>query len=177
MHKVKIGERELYARDGQLLSELLLDEKIPVDHPCGGRGVCKKCTVLVNGKEELSCRYEIHSDITVVPPAEEEILSEHGAVIGTGKEGGVCLALDIGTTSLALALISESGEIIEVTTRKNPQTAFGADVMSRISYAEENSVVPMQTVLIKAIRFWLKGCFQLVAQAMKPKLLKFYNVE
>lgn len=151
MHKVRIGESEFFAKDGQLLSELLLDEKIPVDHPCGGRGVCKKCTVLVNGKPELACRYEIRSDITVVPPTEEDILSEHGAVIGGEGQTGICLALDIGTTSLALALISESGDIIKVTTRKNPQTAFGADVMSRIGYAEENTVAPMQAVLIEAI--------------------------
>ncbi|MBQ8719767.1 MAG: DUF4445 domain-containing protein [Clostridia bacterium] len=151
MHKVTIGEKEFFAKDGQLLSQLLGEQEIFVDHPCGGRGVCKKCTVLVNGKEELACRYEIRSDITVTPPEAADILSEHGARIDGEGQDGVSLALDIGTTSLALALISKDGEIIKVLTRKNPQTAFGADVMSRISYAKENSVAPMQAVLIKTV--------------------------
>lgn len=46
------------------------------------------------------------------------------------------LALDIGTTSLAAALIDlDSGRTVAVEAETNPQVRFGADIMSRIAYA------------------------------------------
>lgn len=49
------------------------------------------------------------------------------------------LALDIGTTTVALALIDmEKGEIIDVASCYNSQIAYGDDVITRIVYAIEN---------------------------------------
>ena len=47
MHKVVIGNKQIEAEDGLLLSELFLRHGIAVEHPCGGMGTCKKCLVLV----------------------------------------------------------------------------------------------------------------------------------
>lgn len=52
----------------KLLSELLGLSDIHIDKPCGGRGACKKCTVIVDGREELSCRYVVSRDAEVVVP-------------------------------------------------------------------------------------------------------------
>jgi uncharacterized 2Fe-2S/4Fe-4S cluster protein (DUF4445 family) len=50
------------------------------------------------------------------------------------------LAVDIGTTKLALYLVNLlSGEICEKTGEMNPQIAYGEDVISRIDYANENT--------------------------------------
>ena len=73
MYKVKIGDEVIYAEGGEILSDVLLKHKKPVEHPCGGRGTCKKCKVNVNGKEELSCRYVINSDIEVSLSGTENI--------------------------------------------------------------------------------------------------------
>lgn len=52
----------------------------------------------------------------------------------------VGLAVDIGTTKLAAYLVDlETGETLAKAGAMNPQIAYGEDVISRISYANENS--------------------------------------
>ena len=49
------------------------------------------------------------------------------------------LAVDIGTTSVAVSLVDlNSGQLIRVVSHENGQTAYGADVISRIFYAQES---------------------------------------
>ncbi len=152
MHRVKIGEEIFYAEDGTGLSEILIKNKKSVTHPCGGRGTCKKCTVVINGKETLSCQYKIHSDIEVILPEKENILSATGAEEDGIVTENLCLALDIGTTTLALSLVSlDEKKIIRTITRANPQRVFGADVMTRIDYCSKNSVKDLEKVLTDEI--------------------------
>jgi len=157
MHKISINNEITLVPDGAILSDILIKSGKRLPHLCGGKGTCKKCLVLVNGKEELSCQYEIKSDIDVVTPEITEILSETGA-----KESGTitencCLVLDIGTTTLALALISlDEKEIIKVIARTNPQRAFGADVMTRIDWCRKNGISGLNSFLIDEINEMVK---------------------
>ena len=168
MFKVIIDGKTFSAFDGQRLSDFLVDAEVSVPHPCGGRGVCQKCAVEVNGQTELSCRYEIHSDITVRIPRHTEIASDTGAVETGVSTEDVCFALDIGTTTLALALVSlDKGEIVKVLTRTNPQTAFGADVMSRIDYCSKNGVGKLQKAVTERIS-------QMVAQFALPSPVRMF---
>jgi len=49
------------------------------------------------------------------------------------------VAVDIGTTSIAVALVDlNQGNILKVVSAENEQTAYGADVISRITYARES---------------------------------------
>ncbi|MDP4125733.1 MAG: ASKHA domain-containing protein [Bacillota bacterium] len=49
------------------------------------------------------------------------------------------VAVDIGTTSVAVALIDLlQGTVVKVVSTENQQTAYGADVISRISYANDS---------------------------------------
>jgi len=49
------------------------------------------------------------------------------------------VAIDIGTTSVAVALVDlNRGNILKVVSAENEQTAYGADVISRITYARES---------------------------------------
>lgn len=49
------------------------------------------------------------------------------------------IALDIGTTSVAAALVNlNTGQVVKVLSLENAQTIYGADVISRISYAVES---------------------------------------
>jgi uncharacterized 2Fe-2S/4Fe-4S cluster protein (DUF4445 family) len=55
------------------------------------------------------------------------------------------LAVDIGTTSVAVSLIDlNNAKIIKVLSAENEQTSFGADVISRISYAGESREKKLQ---------------------------------
>lgn len=156
MHKVIINGETQYENDGTLLSDIFIKSGKSVDHPCGGKGTCKKCVVTVNGKEELSCQYIIKSDISVSLPDRDDIISETGAN-ETGKiTYNLCYALDIGTTTLALALVSlDEGKIIKVITRTNPQRTFGADVMTRIDYCRKNGVEKINSLLISEINLMI----------------------
>ena len=157
MPKVKIDGEFFNAEKGELLSNILIKAKKATPHPCGGMGVCKKCTVFVNGKKELSCQYKITDDAVV------ELLDEGSFLEAALKKDGhvtenVCFCLDIGTTTLALALVSQDEKkIIDVKTAPNPQRKFGADVISRIAFCKENGVEKLQEPLIEAVNSLLSA--------------------
>lgn len=49
------------------------------------------------------------------------------------------IAVDIGTTSVAVSLVDlNSAQLVGVASQENGQTAYGADVISRIAYAQES---------------------------------------
>ena len=152
MHKVSFNNRIVEVADGTILSDILMKSGEVLPHPCGGKGNCRKCLVLVNGKEELSCQYKIKSDIVVVLPENDDIFSETGVEESRKVTQNTCLCLDIGTTTLALALISlDNKNIIKVKTATNPQRAYGSDVITRIEYSNKNGVFELQKCLIKEI--------------------------
>ena len=152
MYRITLKNEILYAREGEKLGDVLLKNGKYVDHPCAGKGTCKKCTVLVNGQPQLSCQYVVNGDIEVSLPEKYEIVSETGAENSGKKTAEMCFALDIGTTTLALSLISvDEKSIIKTVTRTNPQKMYGADVISRIEYCRSNSYLPLQKVLIDEI--------------------------
>ncbi|MGN1315557.1 MAG: ASKHA domain-containing protein [Acutalibacteraceae bacterium] len=152
MHNVTIDNKTVQVPDGTVLSEVLMKHGKTLPHLCGGRGTCKKCSIYVNGKEKLSCQYKVKSDIVVFVPENKEILSETGAKESGEITENCCLTLDIGTTTLALALISlNSKNVIKVVTRTNPQRSFGGDVMTRIERCRKNGISDLQAILIDKV--------------------------
>ncbi len=133
------NEKLITVEKGTVLMNVLKENNTAVEHLCGGIGLCKKCVVLVNGKQELSCKYVINEDIIVEENVQGDIASFSG-VLETGKIGkNNCFCLDIGTTTLALALVNlDDCSAIKVKTATNPQRAFGGDVISRIDYSMKN---------------------------------------
>ena len=125
---------------GSALMSTLRNNHIFLDSPCGGNGTCKKCKVIVNGKEVLACQTIIDRDMTVELP---EYTGLHILQDGTcgiqqlnPEAPGYLLAFDIGTTSLVCFLLSpKNGAELSKSSMLNPQAAFGADVISRIQSA------------------------------------------
>jgi len=148
------GRSETFCFEGSvLLSDLLASHGYFVPHPCGGRGTCGKCTVLLNGRPVLACRTLVSEDGEVLLPEKESISS----VSGTEETGHLteecCLCLDIGTTTLALSLVSlDEKAVVRTVTAPNPQRAFGADVISRIDCCTKNGVSDLQNALLEALR-------------------------
>ena len=132
----------LSADPGESLMELLRRAGAAPDAPCGGQGTCGKCRVLVNGIRQLACQTAVTGDITVHLPeksANEQILTA-GIPIHTAVSpvcpGAYHLAYDIGTTTVACYLLDgQTGHICAKASTHNPQSAFGADVISRIRHA------------------------------------------
>ncbi len=166
MHKVTVNGKAEYAPHGTRLSDIINKSDKGVEHLCGGKGICKKCTVTVDGKPELSCRYKVESDITVCFDEKGEIFSETGAYQSATVTDNVCYALDIGTTTLALALVSlDEKKIIKAITRTNPQVRYGADIMTRIEYCTKNGVDTLQKAVINEISAMIKS-FGICAEKM-----------
>lgn len=137
--------------------------------PCGGNGTCKKCIVMVDGQEVLACRTAVTGDCTVVIPEQNA-----GAVIAAEGRSvsfpltpakGVGAAVDIGTTTVVAHLYDlETGALLGTQSGVNSQRAFGADVISRIQYANQEADGLAQ--LGDAIRGQLNGYLrQLCADA------------
>jgi uncharacterized 2Fe-2S/4Fe-4S cluster protein (DUF4445 family) len=71
------------------------------------------------------------------------------------------IAVDIGTTKIAFYLLNlETGEIIYKAGIMNPQIAFGEDVISRISYANQSTgnELEMHTLLVQAVNKAILKC-------------------
>lgn len=136
-----------------LLSDLLAEHGYFVPHPCGGKGTCKKCTVSVNGADALACRTVLKGDTDVLLPDKEEISSVTGGAETARITENRCLCLDIGTTTLALALVSlDERAMVRTVTAPNPQRVFGADVISRIDHCMKQGADGLQNALLPKIR-------------------------
>ena len=144
---VTINGKTTTVSKGTSLSDILDIEKL-----CGGRGTCGKCKVKVNGKETLACKYIIESDITVETYGKSQIISESGTVESGHLTENICLVLDIGTTTLALAIVSiDEKKAVKVITATNPQRIFGADIITRIDHCRRNSVKELHETLITQV--------------------------
>jgi uncharacterized 2Fe-2S/4Fe-4S cluster protein (DUF4445 family) len=121
---------------------------------------------ILNDGHVTSCLYEVHKDIEVILPEELEmkILSSQYELTKTvwsnpSKSAELAplpygLAIDIGTTTMAFYIVNLLfGTVVDVKTSVNPQSKFGADVISRINYGAENEegVRNLQSVLINSI--------------------------
>lgn len=159
------------AKPGTPLSALLADAGASVAQPCGGRGVCGKCAVLLSGAVSapnaheikagvrLACQAVIEGDAEVILPQEQAM--EH---IETGKasilsdaalqpmDGRFGAAIDIGTTTLALRLFDlTDGRCLGVSTMLNPQTTVAADVIGRIDAAMKGRGAHLQQQITEAL--------------------------
>ncbi|MBR6808434.1 MAG: DUF4445 domain-containing protein [Clostridia bacterium] len=134
--------------DGVTLSSALRENGFYHPHPCGGKGTCGKCSVEVNGEIVLSCQKLLLGDTTVILPDTEEALASSSSV--TVPRGELCLCLDIGSTTLAMAAVA-GGEVIATLVSENPQRAFGADVISRIEYCMKNGTHELRAAVTSAV--------------------------
>lgn len=169
MCRVMVYENEkkylFECKKGTKLSALLMKKGIQAEHPCGGQGKCGKCRVTVDGESRLSCKYIIEKDITVVIDSRENVSFPAGHLTECDFSQ-VSLALDIGTTTIELALVSEDKKyMIDSITALNPQNVFGADVMSRIDYCRKHGVNGLHDAVILCIN------------TMTEKLLDMYGIE
>ena len=147
--------------------------------PCGGHGKCGKCRVTVTGEVSdptedekralspdelgggirLACRVTVWGDciVTTAEQGRGQIVT-HGAFPASmsGKEldpawSGYGVAIDIGTTTLAARLYGREGKLLSETSRLNPQSAWGADVISRMEAAMGGNAVKIARITRRAL--------------------------
>lgn len=145
--------------EGANLGPILREAGVFLEMPCGGRGTCGKCAVEIEGRRTLACQYAVTGDATVrllgdgtymqgildlgyLPPFEAD----------PAADGACGVALDIGTTTLACTLVSLStGKPLASASALNAQGAYGADVLTRITYEIENgrdAICDLQSAIV-----------------------------
>lgn len=134
------------------LMDVLQEHGIYLDAPCGGNGKCGKCKVLINGAKALACETVIDRDMTVTIPVKSGLhVLQSGISIQQQMDPlkeGYLLAFDIGTTSVVCFLLDgQNGAELAKSSILNPQTAFGADVISRIQAALRGELVQETKVI------------------------------
>ena len=135
-----------------LIRDILTEHGYVLPHLCGGRGTCKKCEVTANGEKVLSCRHTVSEDTVLILPDSEELSVSVGAEGSGIATENMHLCLDIGTTTVVLALAeADSGTVVRSVTAANPQRTFGADVISRIEHCMKSGVGKLRDVLVQRI--------------------------
>ncbi len=142
------------------LSELLRKNKIYISLPCGGCGACGKCKVrLSDGSIVLACKTEVDEDydISGVTLLDNEAKISALSVDRTASPTAYTtsdsfgIAIDIGTTTVAFALVEGDGSVADTICSINPQRTYGADVIGRIKASNEGCKQVLQTIIIDCI--------------------------
>jgi uncharacterized 2Fe-2S/4Fe-4S cluster protein (DUF4445 family) len=151
------------------LALALEEQGLPLNMRCGGRGLCRGCTIEthVQGESEafracqcpLSNLPETLSAISI-PENSWRDHSLHGvsvfeihtkAPLHPTRDSGYGLAMDIGTTTIAGALWDFSNHhCLAHVSMPNPQARYGDNVISRITYSleQERGPLALQKVLV-----------------------------
>lgn len=163
---------------GMRLSDYLNQNRYANAQPCGGKGTCGKCRVkLLEGSfgvlgnptqtlatDEngmlLACRALCRDSGAVIalPSLDGEglVISEDGGV-ACYQDGVYAVAFDVGTTTLAAALVeTRAKKVLTTASALNPQLGFGSDVMSRIAACEAGHLKAMQTLLLDELSHLLQ---------------------
>jgi uncharacterized 2Fe-2S/4Fe-4S cluster protein (DUF4445 family) len=122
------------------LMRLLQERGVRIESDCGGTGTCGKCKVRIAGDDGtrtvLACQYVPKAAVTVsgtgLTTKDTKTLRPARKQAGAQRR----LVADIGTTTVSLAVVDTAlGRVVAKRDALNPQTGFGADVMSRIAQA------------------------------------------
>ena len=140
----------------------------------GGAGVAA-------GKR-LACRARVRGDVTVTlnaSRARARVVTGSSVpdlvAVGTARDGaplfasrpGLGAAVDIGTTTIAIAVVDlATGAVRAEAGALNPQTAFGADVMSRVTAALDGRAAELQAAVAGAIEELVIGALRDIDAAL-----------
>jgi DNA-binding GntR family transcriptional regulator/uncharacterized 2Fe-2S/4Fe-4S cluster protein (DUF4445 family) len=151
--------RSVTVEGGSLLSGAIIATGLPLEQPCAGRGTCLKCKVIAEGElsplddhevdgltpaerashYRLACRARIMGNASVTLAPIVVYSNKIFRACNDHKRRGVPLglAIDLGSTTVA-AFVStlDAGKVCAGAAALNQQTAFGADVISRLAAAQ-----------------------------------------
>lgn len=148
-----------------------------VEAPCGGRGFCARCNVLLGEgrylvfdqdisvapeqrREVLACQTRVLSEQAELFLPHSSLMSLEGARIDDDIDlpdhphnprfkQGFGIAVDVGTTTVVAALIDlEQGTVLERASLYNQQILKAEDVVSRISLCSEDGLLDVLQSLV-----------------------------
>lgn len=174
--KIIIKNREnkqIECRENQTILEALQEAGIYIPALCAGRGTCGKCKVLLEKGEYLACKTYAEGDILLeLPEGDEQQILVEGVKAAASRymdnqskvedecfaenkkrEEKLFIAVDIGTTTIAMALVGEgSGEVKDTFAVLNRQRMHGADVISRIAAANDGRLEELHKLILEDLQ-------------------------
>ncbi len=189
------SNKQITCPEGANLLEVLRQNDIWLDSPCGGNGTCGKCKVRILSVDKLrenafdktfdsdelqatsqseirlACQTTVCGDMAIELLADEDFTSvQNNTVVHAESTESVRIhykvdadfssdaygvAIDIGTTTVVCQLIHlQTGELYGTVSGLNPQTIFGLDVISRISYEQthpESGIQELQQCIVQSL--------------------------
>ncbi len=147
------------------VADLLRAHGLLVPAPCGGKGTCGKCAVVLEGAVSapneaekkagvrLACRAVLLGEAWGGPLREDTAFAH---IEGTDYRPdtplqGISAAIDIGTTTVALKVFDTDGSLLGEASGLNPQRAYAADVIGRIDAALKGKQTELQREILDCI--------------------------
>ena len=150
--------RSVVVEENSALGSAIIATGLPLEQPCAGRGTCHKCKVIAEGalspldeKEllglttaeqaadyRLACRARVMGNVsvTLAPIVVYSNKMFRACDDYKGKDVPLGLAIDLGSTTVAAFITTlDTGRVCLGAAALNQQTAFGADVISRMAAA------------------------------------------
>ncbi len=178
VHEGKVGENLLH---------LISAAGIVIDGSCKGLGRCGCCRVQIIGGDagepdaaerkmfsakelaegwRLACRITVNDHLRVLLPQlanadqrKKNLLFIPDDFQDDGRCGGLGAAFDIGTTTVvAMVWQMDNGRLVDIEAATNPQSVYGADVISRINFCGEKreNLYIMQSKVVDCCNDMLK---------------------
>lgn len=131
-----------------------------IDPPTADERACLRADEIAAGVR-LACRLTVWGDVTVTTSS-----ADHApmAVLADGEISDIPadwvlapayahygVAVDIGTTTLAARLYDRAGACLATAVRGNPQTVFGADVVTRLEAAVKGRAATLSGLVRRAL--------------------------
>ncbi|HWQ97534.1 MAG TPA: ASKHA domain-containing protein [Clostridia bacterium] len=157
---------EIHVQSGTLLSDAAKSAGVFIDSPCGGNGTCGKCMVLLesDGKQSrvLACQTRVEQGCTVTLEGFGVLNTLHDGAERSVPfapypytpliEGSCFAAFDLGTTSIVCYLLDgTTGKQLASAGMQNPQSACGADVITRANHVLNGNDNALQTTVVAAL--------------------------
>ena len=177
------ANREIHTQApiGTLLSAVLQSELPSFALPCAGNHTCGKCRVQVSGQVSepdahelaflsaadrtngirLACSCRISGDVTVTvhTAGPSKILAWNEIPTFTRTEPGYGIAVDIGTTTVAMQLFDRaSGTVLAEQLAENAQRSHGADVISCIEACKTAGSDTLSTLIRDQLEQMAQRC-------------------
>ena len=141
---------------GTTLLQAMIAAGLHPDAPCGGKGTCGKCRIIVGGETVLACKTIADRDMTVTIPESDDIKILTSGIRSALRADGThkyAAAFDIGTTTVVGFLLDgRTGELLATASAVNPQVPFGADVIARIETALGDHEPVLQKAILPTLR-------------------------
>ena len=155
------------------LGDAIIATGLSVEQPCAGRGTCLKCKVMAEGAlapldehelaglssaeraahYRLACRARVTGDVSVTLAPIVVYSNKIFRACDDHRRAGVPLglAIDLGSTTVAAFVTTlDAGRVCAGAAALNQQTAFGADVISRLA-AAQNGPATAERVAVLAL--------------------------